>query len=147
MTTDPIPSGTELDYVEITSNVNVTQLKTAPAVVIQGNPITLDGLTRIRVEFFSQVVEIPAGYYDFNLGLYENGAPVRLFVGRTHDGSGVLDVEGNGVCYITPTAGTHTYQIAAYRSPGSPSSPPAIIAAGDGVNSPFPPTFYRVTVA
>lgn len=138
----------ELDYVEITANVNVTHPEASADLVLTGNPLMFDGATRVRVEFYSQVIEIPAGYYDFNLGLYDNGTLTRLLVGRFHNGNvnSPEDVEAYGVCYITPTAGDHTFTIKAYKSPGSGSTA-AIVAAGDGVGDDFPPAFYRVTVA
>lgn len=140
--------GTELDYAQITANVNVTHTDTAPDLVLTGNQLTFDGVTRIRVEFYAQVVEIPSGYYDFNLGLWDNGVLTRLLVGRFHNGNvnSPDDVEAYGLCYITPVAGPHTFSIRAYRSPSQVSGP-AIVAAGDGVGDNFPPAFYRVTVA
>lgn len=137
--------GTELDYAQITANVNVSHLEASADVILTGSPITLDGVTRIRVEFYAQVVETPSNGYDFNLGLFEGSSIVRLLVGRYTSAGGVLDVEANGVCYLTPSAGTHTYSIRAYRSPGTSGT--AIVAAGDGVGDDFPPAFYRVTVA
>lgn len=135
---------TELDYVEFSANVNVTHTEETADTILTGNPITLDGLTRVRVEFYCQAVEIPAGYYDFNLGLWDNGTLTRLLVGRFHNANvnSPDDVEAYGVCYLTPPAGVHTYSIRAYRSPGSHGA--AIVAAGDGVGDNFPPGFYRV---
>lgn len=136
---------TELDYVEITSNVDVTHTEASADTILTGNQITLDGATRIQVEFYAQVIEIPSGYYDFNLGLYDNGTLTRLLVGMFHNTSNALDVTGYGLCYLTPSSGDHTYSIRAYRSSGSSGT--AIVAAGDGVGDDFPPAFYRVTVA
>lgn len=134
---------TELDYVEVTANVNVARVEASADVVLTGNTITLDGATRVRVEFYAQVVEIPNNHYDFNLGLWDNGTLTRLLVGMYSSSAGVLDQTAYGVCYLTPAAGEHTYSIRAYRSPGSSGT--AIVAAGNGVGDNFPPAFYRVT--
>lgn len=141
--------GTELDYVEITANVNVTHVEASADTVLTGNAITFDGLTRVRVEFYSQVVEIPAGYYDLNIGLWDNGTLTRLLVGRFHNANvnSAEDVEAYGVCYLTPSSGSHTFSIRGYRSSGTQGTTAAIVAAGDGSSDDFPPAFYRVTVA
>ena len=143
-----MPPGTELDYVEFTANVNVTHLETSADTVLTGNQLTFDGTTRVRVEFYCQVIEIPAGYYDLNVGLWDNGTLTRLLCGRFHNANvnSPDDVEAYGVCYLTPSAGEHTYTIRAYKSPGSGTTA-AIVAAGNGVGDNFPPGFYRVTVA
>lgn len=135
----------ELDYVEFTSSVNVSHVEASADTILTGTPLTFDGVTRIRVEFYCQVIEIPNSHYDFNLGLYDNGTLTRLLVGMFSSNAGTLDVTGYGVCYLTPAAGSHTYSIRAYRSAGSSGT--AIVAAGNGVGDNFPPGFYRVTVA
>ncbi len=141
-------TGDELDYIEITANINVTHVEAAADIVLTGTAIALDGATRIKVEFYSQVIEIPAGYYDFNLGLWDNGTLTRLLVGRFHNANvnSPEDVEAYGSCFLTPSSGSHVFSIRAYRSSGSPSSPAAIVAAGDGIGDDFPPAWYRVTV-
>ena len=139
--------GETLDYKEhADGNVNVTRtLAQGADLVVAGAPVTLDGLTEIEIEFYCQVVELPRNQYDFNLGVFENGQPVRLLVGRFSSGAGTWDVEAYGKCYLIPAAGEHSYEIRAYRSPGSSGT--AIVAAGDGQGTNFPPAFYRVKVA
>lgn len=134
-----------LDYAQITANVNVTHTEASADTILTGNPLTFDGATLVKVEFYAQVVEIPAGYYDFNLGLWDNGTLTRLLVGRFHNANvnSPEDVEAYGCCYLTPSAGSHTYAIRAYRSSGSPPTA-SIVAAGDGVGDNFPPAFYSV---
>lgn len=142
--------GDVLDYVEITANVNVSQtLAQGCTTIITGNPIAFDGSTNIKIEFYAQVVQIPPNYYDFNLGVWdETNTLIDLLIGRSHSSSGYLDVEGYAAIYppLFP-AGTKTFTIKAYRSPGSPSSPSAIVAAGPHGSPDFPPAYYRVTVA
>lgn len=134
----------ELDYAEIAANVNVGGLAASPTAILTGNPVTYDGATRVKVEWYAQVVELPGGYFDLNIGLYESGSLVCRLVGAFHDQTNAFDWTGYGATFLTPTAGSHTYTVAGYRSPGSSGS--AIVAAsarGGG----FAPSWYRITTA
>jgi hypothetical protein len=114
--------------------------------VIQGNTKSYDGATQVRATFYCQVLDLPSGYYDLNGGLYdENGHLVSLMFGCSHhDTSGHLDWTMTGSIFFTPPAGSHTYAIKAYRSPGSPVSPGAIIAA-DVLGGPdFAPAYLLI---
>lgn len=135
----------ELDYVERTSNVLVSGLAASPTTILTGNALTFDGSTRVKVEWYCQVVELPAGYFDLNVGLYESGALVVRLFGAFHDQANAFDWTAYGAAFLTPSAGTHSYTIAGYRSPGSSGS--AIIAASGATGGNFAPSWYRVTVA
>lgn len=136
--------GTELDYVEITATVNVSGLEAAPTAIVDGNAVTYDGLTRVKVEWYAQVVELPAGYYDLNIGLYEAGTVVTLLFGAFHNETHALDWTAYGSGFFTPTAGSHTYTVAGFRSPGSSGS--AIVAAS-AQGGDYAPSWYRLTEA
>ena len=125
---------TVLDYVQITSSVNITGTTSgSPTTGVTGNAITYDGATPIRFEFFSNSVAI--GTTNINVGFYEDGSYVSNL--------GVI----NTTYYIpwsashrrTPTAGSHTGSIRAWVNAGTGS-----IGAGTGSGS-NAPAFIRVT--
>lgn len=138
-----------LAYAETTASVTVTHTLAQADTVVTAGPFTLTDDTRVRCEFFAQVVEIPAGYYDLNLGVFDGTALLRLIVGRFHNQNvnSPDDVEAYAAVYLTLAAGTHNLAVKGYRSPGSPVTPGAIVAAGDGAGTDFPPCYLAVTVA
>lgn len=134
-----------LDYVEITASVNVSGLATAPTTILTGNPVAYDGATQVKVEWYAQVVELPATYFDLNIGLYESGSVVTLLFGASHNESHVLDWTAYGAGFFTPSAGSHTYTVAGFKSPGSGSGSAIVAASARGGD--YAPSWYRITAA
>lgn len=119
------------------------------ALWIQGNPITLDGNTTICIETFTAVIEP-----DFNKGVaYElyDGNEDLMTLGNITSGENSSNVTRNPTTmftrvYLTPSAGTHTYQIRAWADTGSKvsriySGP----TGGQGQAGYWAPAYYRVT--
>jgi len=135
--------GTELDYVQFTSNVSPTATTEGTAnTVVTGTSISLDGSTSVVVEFFCSQSR-PAA----------TTAAQLIYV--LLDGSTVLGTFGvqNAVAaqnayepvmlrrrLATPSAGSHQYIVKAYVSTGT-----ALIAAGSGGTGANVPGYIRVT--
>ena len=137
-------SGTELDYVERTSNVLVSGLIASPTTILTGNPVTYDGTTRVKVEWYAQVIELPGNYFDLNIGLYEGTTQELLLVGCFHNQGNPFDWTGYGAGFLTPSAGSHTFTVAGFKSSGSSGS--AIVAASPAGGD-YAPCWYRLSVA
>ena len=142
------PPGFEYDYAETTANVSVRGLAATPTLITQGNPRSFDGITRVRVEWFAQVIALPAGYFDLNVGLWDGEQAVTLLVGMSsHDSVAAPNNTGYGAALFTPAAGEHLYSIRGYKSPGS--GPGAAIVGASGLEGTdgYGPCYYRVTQA
>ena len=127
-----LPSSYELDYVPRTTDLTVTATAAASAQTwIDGNAVIYDGSTRVKVEAFSAAWD--GGGTGANVGLLE------LYDGSTDLGV-LAQVAGTGVMYgvyfVTPSAGSHTYHVKAWKS-GSGS-----IRAASGT---YVPAWYRIT--
>lgn len=157
----PPQAHTELDYVEnsdgvvnVTAHVNGDNNAQA---WIQGNPITLDGETRICIEVYCAAVE-PDFHQSIVFDLYEH-----LEDGTLHDlgmlvdcgtGGGSGDVTRSAFTayarrYITPSAGTHEYQIRLWSTGGSLNRVYCGFGGGPDPGDPpnWMPAYYRVTTA
>ena len=126
---------TVLDYVQITSLVNITGTTSAsPTTAITGNAITYDGSTPMLFEFFSPSVAI--GTNNINIGLYEDGSVLSNI--------GVI----NTTYYIpwtashrrTPTASSHTASIRAWVNAGTGS-----IQGGSGTSAAAAPAYIKIS--
>jgi hypothetical protein len=141
----------ELDYVQITSGVNILSTTEAtPTTIITGTDLTVDGSTVVMVEFFSRSVLAPlvaGGFVIVNLHGSTNSGSSYSDLGRiaalqvpsaTAAGASAL----GGQVRQTPAAGTVKYRIVAWASSttGTPSVAAGAGGAGTGV-----PAFLRVT--
>lgn len=138
------PAGTELDYAQVTAPVTITATtdgNSQGTAIIDGNPIVLDGNQRIRVEFYAPYNDNSAAPANNVYNLYDG----------TNDLGRIADYESsvagggnfiNGVTYLTPSAGSHTFHIRAWKTSGT-----AHCGAGAGGASAYMPAFYRITVA
>lgn len=135
---------TELDYVEITAPVVISATTDATAnTVITGNPIVLNGSTRIIVEFGAE--QVATG------GTTSSAVIVTLWdsttdLGHFHEvgtpANGVVSVSALVRRFLTPSAGTHTYVIKAFRNVAD-----GTIYAGTGGVGNDQPAYLRVTLA
>ena len=138
-----LPSGHEMDYVQITSAVAITATTEAGAnTVVTGSAVTYDGSTTVMIDFFSY-----ASYTDnvANGELY-----LYLYDGATSLGFiGVMRAEttnraNQAICAhrrLTPSAAAHTYSIrASISAAGDGQVGAGAGGAGNGV-----PAFIRIT--
>jgi hypothetical protein len=126
----------EYDYVEQTSQLTVTATSEATAQsFIDGNSVSYDGSTRVKIEFACGSVTVATGV----------GVPI-LVDGSTSLGWLMqLQVSDGGIYaarFLVPSAGAHTYHIKAWKTAGTFVL--ATAAGGVGVQL---PAWYRITKA
>lgn len=136
--------GYELDYVQIISSVPISATTAATAnTCITANPITFDGSTRICIESFSPYIGTgTTNLSSITVVLYDNSTQVGI-IGFHGRGDGDDHVSPHSTRrYLTPSAGTHTYSIRAYRGASNGS-----FNAGAGGDDTFLPAYLRITRA
>lgn len=137
------PPGTELDYVEFTSNVSPTATTEGTAnTVVTGSSVAYDGSTVVIIEFFSSNSRADTGAANrsMTIWLYEDGSSIGSI--------GTLNTPAAGndnkpICCIrrlTPSNGSHTYSIRASVSAGT-----GVIVGGAGGAGNAAPGFIRIT--
>lgn len=136
----------ELDYVEITSQANITDTAedTATA-LITCNSISVDGSTVILLEFFTPYVGCPTG-------AVSNVTVITLFEGATEIGrlahvrSVTTTTQNRVPCHaayrFTPSNGSHTYKICGFVS--ATTGTPHIMGGSGGTGGDLP-AFVRIT--
>lgn len=141
---------TQLDYVEITSNVTVTATadgNSGGTAVIDGNAVTYDGATRICVEFFC-----PEGF--MNPSNAAHGLYANLYDG-TNDLGRVCQLRGDvvgaaqaapmiGRRFLTPSSGPHTFHIRGWKDTSGDTG--AFVCGGGGASA-LVPSYMRITTA
>lgn len=150
------------DYVFKHANTTVTGTghSSQTNLMIQGNAITLDGATRIQVEFFAPIVEVFDGDVNQAIG-FELWDGADGLGGGTDIGT-ILYVEGGltsvggapsawtaghgsySKSIFTPAAGSHTYSIYVWRNDGSGTCRVFASTFVDGSGN-IGPAWYRVT--
>jgi hypothetical protein len=129
---------TQHDYVEITSDVTITGTSdTSPTTCITGNAVTYNGSTRIKVEVFSAA---SLGALYCIVQLWEGTSTDLGKIAQITSPTGSLTAPIYGVRYMTPSAGSHTYTIRAWKFGGS-----AVFSAGAGGSNTLFPAFLRIT--
>ncbi len=125
------PPGWELDYVSTVVDLTVSATTSAGAqTYITGNSTTFDG-TRCKFEVFIPV--IVATLTDIIVTLWEDGVDLGGRIAQLSAGTGTI----KGEYFKTPSAGSHTYLIKAYRGG----------ANGSLLGSLGFPSWYRITKA
>jgi|SRR5215471_19005074 len=127
----------QLDYAQITSNVNIGGSATSEATavsVITGNPVVYDGTTRVKVEVFCQM----QGINQMTLVLYRDATPLGQFQDRGPASGTTVVVTGS--VFDTPAAGTHTYSVKAFSTASGDT-----VYAGAGGSGNLLPAWLRVT--
>jgi hypothetical protein len=135
-------AGSELAYAEITSNVVVTSTVGSGDLVVAAPAVVFSGAQRVRIEFYSANVQVGAGGVACYLLICDAGVPFGYF--GYVEGSGVASTV-QAVRFITPTAGSHTYSVRAYR--GATGGTVAVFAGAGTGNSTASPAYIRVTAA
>jgi hypothetical protein len=137
--------GYELDYVQITATVTITAASDATAAsVIDGNAVTYDGSTRVKIEFAAIGCDI-AGSNEMVFNLYDGSTDLGRIaaVGNPQAGQGDIPLAAAPV-FLTPSAASHTYHIKAWRVVNSGTMR---VYAGAGGTATSMPAWYRITVA
>ncbi len=130
-------------YVEQTSNVTVNAGSASAVTVVTATPITADGSTAYNIEFFSPNVN-PAANDFIGFALYQDGSPIGVLgsiAASTTTGNGDNNAEHLSRVF-TPSAGTHTYAVKAYRNASNGTV--SCNLGGSGVAF---PCYIRITLA
>lgn len=134
---------TVVAYVEITSNVSVVSVsEAAPTAVVSAGAQSFDGVSLYTLEFYCEGVLAPA--------TAQRGCIISLWDASTNLGrwgafqtpaaaSGLSTVFARR--YLTPSAGSHTYQAQAWCTPDGSGT----IFAGSGGSGTSVPAYIRVT--
>jgi len=137
------PPGYEIDYVQVTSSVNITATSEATAdTAVTGSAIAYDGSTVVMIEFYCASFTPDAG------------AAGRYLQVWLYDGSGSIGEIGFvqtpaaaamygtllGRRRLTPSAATHTYSIR-----GSVNAGTGTLACGTGGSGTILPMYIRIT--
>lgn len=156
------PAGALDDYVFKHANTTVTGTghSSQTNLIIQGNAVTYDGNTRVSVEFFAPIVEILGGDQNQAIG-FELWDGADGLGGGTDKGT-ILYIEGGlqpiggapshwvfghgaySKSILTPTAGSHTFSVYAWRNDGSGTCTVFASTFVDGLGN-VGPAWYRVT--
>ena len=112
----------------------------APTTVVTASPLTFDGVTTIRIEFFAAGIDIDqrgiANSGAALLEIYEDGTAI----GISGDFNASAGIYYETVCYVstfvTPAAGTHTYSLRAYGQGGGGGAVGSINIYGSGLSTP-----------
>lgn len=136
--------GKEVGYDQITTTVNVTgTTSAAPTTIITCAAHTFDGspvLLRVFAERFS--TPSAAAGNQTTVGLYESGSLVAILSQAQTPAAGQVGYPLIGELRFTPTAGSHTYTIAAWAS--NTTGTPAV-SAGNGSAGNAAPAYARFT--
>lgn len=130
--------GEELAYNQITLPVSLT---TTQQNVIAGTTRSYDG-TPVLIEFYASRIDAPTNTQTL-IDLYDGATSLGYFV-LVLDQAGNSGVTISATRRLTPTPGTHTYNVAGRAG----AATGGYVSAGPGAASgDFSPTFLRVTRA
>lgn len=135
--------GTELDYVELTSNVTVSSTADGASggtAIIDGNAVSYDGSTRIMVEF-GFAVTVPNGA-ELVVNLYDGTTDLGRMAFFSNQGSTSADSTLYARRFLTPSNASHTYHIRGWRVTSN-----CTVLAGAGGSATRMPAWYRITKA
>lgn len=131
----------ELAYTELTTPVTVSAtVEATPDDVVSAAALNFDGATRILVEWFCGRVDVGATAGSFVVCNLWDGATDLGRITVSALANEIAPVKGER--YFTPTAGSHTFKIRAFRV----NSNGTIQAAAGGVGTQMP-AFIRVSKA
>lgn len=124
----------ELSYVQFTSSVAITATTEATAdTVVTAGAVSVDGSTPIIIEFYS-----PGCDANIAIVIYDGSSTIGGVCAFTQTAAAFMNVRKR----ITPSNGSHTYSVRAYKSSGTPS-----VTAGAGGSGNNMPGFIRITRA
>ena len=132
----------EVDYVEFTSNVNVTATVEASAdTIVSAGAVAFDGSIIAVVEFFTPAARPAASaaasikYY-----LYDGASSIGLIAQQFSAAASSSIFECYGTRRLTPSNASHTYSIRAIVSTGT-----GVVVAGAGGSGNYVPGFIRIS--
>ncbi len=136
------PSGVaadaELDYVERTSPLTVTATSDITAqTFIDGNAVTYDGSTRIKVTLSAPYATSPSSQ-NLAFTLWDGSTDLGRLAIVGFDPAGNAPVFAER--FLTPSAGSHTFHIKAFVTSGTGSA-----GAGAGGTAAYEPAYLRIT--
>lgn len=139
------PPGYELAYVEFTSPVTVASTtEGTPTDIVSAGAVTFDGSV-VYVEFYSPVVQTSTGVSTLiTCSLWEGSTQL----GRMTAVLNSPGVSGTGSPHfgrrkLTPSAGSHTFKIAAHSSGGTNGA----VYGGAGGVAAYMPGYIRIVIA
>lgn len=136
-----LPPGYEWDYVQKTTNTNITNTTEGTAdTILTGNAVTFDGAP-VMVEWWSPSVQTPGTAGAIILVILFEGATVIGYFNAPVGVAGSENYGSQGGRYrFTPTAAAHTYHVKAIVTAGT-----GVVGGGAGGTGAFLPTFMRIT--
>ena len=139
---------TEYDYVEVTGTSTITATadgNSGGTAVIYGNAVTYDGSTRVKIEFYAPYLQYNVAGQSILVNLYDGTTDLGRLCNMGPPSATATDLApAKGERYLTPSAGSHTYHIRAWKSSASGT---AIVGGGAGGASAYMPAFMRITKA
>lgn len=139
-----IPRGYEFHYKQITSPVTIASTTEASGTsIIAADATTFDG-SPVIVEFFSPDVGWAGTTTFLVVSLFEGATQIARLGIKTWISATSATLESEMHCRyrFTPSAGSHTYTITAYKSGGT-----CTIGAGASGTAAYGPAFVRFTKA
>src|SRR5262245_33328021 len=139
-----MPASLELAYVELQSQTAVVATTEAAADVLVTAPaLTFDGATKICLDTHFPTFGEHSTSQSAHLAFFEDGVSLGKI---WHSNFGDDRQAGpDGRRYLTPSAGTHTYSVRAWKG-GSGGTAPAIYAGAGGAGN-YLPGFLRISQA
>lgn len=144
-----VTGGSEIDYVEKTSDTSITATSEATAnTIVTGNAVTYDGSTAIVIEFQAPGYQAPSvSAASMSFWLYDGSSSIGFIGACNNPGTISATVAGmrtTGVMKvrITPSAAAHTYSIRASVTSGT-----GTVKGGAGGSGVVYPAFIRITKA
>jgi hypothetical protein len=137
--------GGDLDYVEYTADVSVTQTtESAATVLVTGNAVVFDGATIVNIIFYSLGCKTPAVLGDqLVVNLWQDGADIGRIAQVQTAAVAATGAPVYGIRRMTPSAGSHTYSMRGWIS----AAGTATVQAGAGGAGVSLPGFIRITRA
>ena len=139
---------TEYDYVEATSPVTVSSTSEGSGTtIVSGTAVSYDGSTRICISFSCPYVSIAATTaQNVVINVYDGATAIARIVNIQYNdsGSNALFVPVHREYFITPTNGSHTYSIRAWKTAAGAT---VSIGAGASGATAYTPAFMRITKA
>lgn len=136
------PPGTEIDYAQITSDLSVAGSSAAQTTVVAGAAKTYTGAEVVLIEFYSGMLTLSASTF-FVITLWEDSTELGVIAEYFHSGSASHNTPAYGALRRTPSAGSHTYTVKAWKAGGTFS----IAAHAVGTPGERLPAYVRVTRA
>ena len=141
------PPGTELAYVEFTSDKVATSSTESSAVtVVSAGAFTFDGATKVRLEFFCPSYAQSDNSNGIILTIFDG--TTSTVIGKMFESVGILGAQVScgavfAVREFTPSAAAHTYFVGILDY-GSVTTTHATVHAGAGGSGTYLPGFVRI---